>query len=510
MHCLTNTTDTISIKIDYEQLRPTPIKLIQHPNIVSLTEHLIRINGDSEDNEIVILWDVDTDGLFSGFISDKMINKLFPKIQIHNFINKDKSHGIKRRLIQYIKKNKIKNLLVVDAGTNDIKEIKELIDLGVHVTVIDHHEVHERYEHDNFILINCKDCEYGREVSGAYLVNDVFKQISLNLKIKPTNHYDEPAVISIVSDICKRDPFNRNVLMNYTMGLIEPSPFMKIIKKGYHKNNVNSAISITSSINALLRQLGTEEMMRIFVNDHALLQTIFYNANKIKGDNDEIVYSLLRDSKIYDFQNFTAVFIQPTIRVNIRDYTSIIANKVSKQTQKLCVVLLHKSLSVEEYYLDFDYSYSIRDCFNRDSLSIFKSIGIDANGHKQAFGGKLKGNIVAILKRIDSSLTDSNANPNLYGQVIETENLFDGLSRLKDSIYNIALWNTLSLDDERIGFKFRFSGNVIKKRRMLQLMYSNLTINSFDMTIKDGDTLICFPELDGTINFTATKHKDNL
>lgn len=504
---MVNTADAISVKIDYEQLRPTPIKLLQHPKIQSLTEHLTNINNSVEYNSLVILWDVDTDGLFSGFITDKMINRLFPKIKIHNFINKDKTHGIKRRLIQYIKKNDIKNLIVVDAGTNDIKEIKELVDMGVHVTVIDHHEIHDRYEHENFILINCKECEYGKEVSGAYLVNDVFKQIALNLNLKPTNHYDEPAVISIISDICKRDFFNRNILMNYTMGLIEPSPFMKIIKKGYHKNNVNSAISITSSINALLRQLGTEEMMRIFTSDHALLQTIFYNANKIKGDNDEIVYSLLRDSKVYDFINFTAVFIQPTIRVNIRDYTSIIANKVSKQTQKLCIVLLHKSLSLEEYYLDFDYSYSIRDCYNRDSLSVFKSIGIDANGHKQAFGGKLKGDIVEILKRIDSSLTESSINPNMYGQVIDTENLFDGLTKLKDSMYNIALWNTLSLDDERIGFKFKFNGNIIKKRRMIQLMYNNLIINSFDMTIKDGDTVICFPELDGTINFTATKFR---
>lgn len=492
--------------LSFTKIRPSEVKLIEHPLITKAFTKIALANANEMyNNKVLILWDVDADGLLSGYIADMQMRRCFPNMQIFNFINRDKSHGIKERTIEYIREHDIRVILIVDAGSNDINEIASLTEEGRLVVVIDHHEISERYEHENFILINCKDCEYGQEVSGAYLVNDVFKHFCSLLGHRRIKDFDELGVLSIVSDICKRDDFNRNVLLNYSHNLVEPSPFLALMKKKYHTNSVSTLNSLTSTINALLRKLGTEEMMRIFSSDHGFLRTLCYNSNKIKSDNDSIVYKILTNAKIFKFDNLVVVFLNPYDNYNLRDYMSIIANKIANLEKRLCVVLLDRKYSVEETNLDFDYTYSVRDSLSRDALTVFKQIGLDANGHKPAFGGKLKGEISTKLQRINEAISNLQVPKEYQGKVIDSVSLIDVLTKYMDDMYNISLWNTLSLQEDKVGFKFKFTGQIIKKRRVLQLLYSSLTITSFDMDIKDGDELVCFPELDGSVKLIAKK-----
>lgn len=88
-------------------------------------------------SNIAIHFDVDFDGIASGYIMHKELNRRGLAKQL-KIINKDKEHGIKEKHVEYINNNRSCELLIiVDSSSKDIETIKEF---KCDVLVIDHHD----------------------------------------------------------------------------------------------------------------------------------------------------------------------------------------------------------------------------------------------------------------------------------------------------------------------------------------------------------------------------------
>lgn len=469
----------------------TDIPRIYLPEMDEFYEVLVK----HKDSNICIEWDTDVDGISSGYIAFDATKKVIPNANIHNYINESKVHGIKKPLIKYIEEHNIHLLIVVDAGSNDVEAIQYLNQIGVTVVVIDHHVVSRHYKHEKFILINSSFLEHCKNVSGAYITNDTYKRVFEKFGMKPLKIYDELAVISLVSDMCDRDSFNRNVLINYMTGKIHPSPLVNAIKKKYQKHTVKTAISLSSGLNAILRNLGSRETMKLVMNPTEL-NILLYNVNRIKAENDLITTQLLQDSRIFETNNIIMVIIKehPDKKVIARNYLGILASKIADKKNKFCMVMCDKKVNFEEQDEDYVYCYSARDPFNRDILSCFDKSELEAHGHAPSFGGKLYEDFSLKIPRLDKAISETEI-PKSKFKLIDCETFVEGMSILDKDILNISCWNSVCNMEDKIGVPFKVQGVISKQGKIKKVSYMGLNMMTFDMTLTEGDMTVCIPEL---------------
>ena len=103
-------------------------------------------------SKIHILIDVDADGITSAGMMYLYIKDINPDIEITYSMNEGKKHGI---ILEGLTKYKYNIIIVPDAGSNDIKQCKELASQGIDVLVLDHHDIDEHNLYAT--VINCKD-----------------------------------------------------------------------------------------------------------------------------------------------------------------------------------------------------------------------------------------------------------------------------------------------------------------------------------------------------------------
>ena len=66
-----------------------------------------------------------------------------------------KKHGIS---LEHIDTEKVHLVIVPDAGTNDVKQCKQLQEHGIDILITDHHEIEESNPYA--VVINCQDGKY--------------------------------------------------------------------------------------------------------------------------------------------------------------------------------------------------------------------------------------------------------------------------------------------------------------------------------------------------------------
>lgn len=100
------------------------------------------INHINNNDDIDLVVDCDVDGNTSAaniYLYTKRIN---PNITINCFIHDGKIHGLSDKM-DVLRSSKSKLVIVPDAGTGDLNECKELIELGKDVIILDHHPIKE-------------------------------------------------------------------------------------------------------------------------------------------------------------------------------------------------------------------------------------------------------------------------------------------------------------------------------------------------------------------------------
>lgn len=370
-------------------------------------------------SKIGLVVDADADGITSSSIMYQYIKKIKEDTEVIPFFHNAKAHGLTEEIMEKISNEPEIDLVIIpDAGSNDLENIKVLIGMDIDVLIIDHHEVEKETEFG--ILINNQlegNIDTNRNLVGAGMVLRFCEAVDSKLNYpKSDNFYDLAAIgqIGDGSDISQNEV--RNMVFN---GLNQISnPFVKVVLEdmfGSLENlaPINLSFSIIPLINSIVRVGTLEEKEHLFnaINGNYSEEPIWVvkrKKNKETGKFDKIdvaqsypeyVYDICKKVKgrqksmtdkmlkiiDEDIDNSTGIIISVLDTLEYAPITGLIANKIVSKYQKPTLILQKKETEDGILYVgsgrgNTKVLKSLKDWCNNTDLVDF------AQGHANAFG----------------------------------------------------------------------------------------------------------------------------
>lgn len=247
-------------------------------NIDKAVECLMN-HFESGDN-ISVLVDCDPDGYTSASMIYSYIKKQNPNYPVSYIIHKsNKAHGLTKMDDGDVDIPKGTKLLVIpDAGTNDFEQCNNLIDSGIDVLIIDHHEQEEIGKDNKAIVVNnqISDNYKNKAFSGAGVMYEFLKALDDINWTAYADDYLDLVALAQVSDVMDLRSFPTRYYVNQGFRQIKNKLFEALINaqdfsmKG-KINPTTVAWNITPILNSLIRIGSYEErelLFRAFIEDY--------------------------------------------------------------------------------------------------------------------------------------------------------------------------------------------------------------------------------------------------
>ena len=362
------------------------------------------------DSKIAIHFDVDFDGIASGYIMNRELIRRGLKKKIF-IINKEKEHGMKQKHADYINNNRCCDLLiVVDSSTNEIDTIRSC---NCDVLVIDHHDcstnvscgmctdgVHQ------FVIVNstieCFDFEEGKyelsklkletlenvekccgtnKMSCGLLVYEIMRLwygIYNNSDIIDKSRIYQWAAASLYTDqIDLIDERNQWYIQNMNCDKTIDEALLQIGQSiGKYCITMNKSyvqFKLAPLINKAIRaEAGGEVLDRIINKPNTLGELVKYDAKQRDAIETAMKNMKEHSNKSYVMVNITGLGIS-------KNYNGVIASRICGDESKNTVVYLNNG-SI--------YKGSFRGRIKGTNYRVqaFNDCGLKAEGHPEAFG----------------------------------------------------------------------------------------------------------------------------
>src|SRR5699024_10369836 len=144
--------------------------------------------------KVAIVVDMDMDGFTSSALFVKFMQDINHPIGI--LMDEGKTHGLTDNIMNDIIGN-YDLVIIPDAGSNDIKQHKKLLDNGIDFIVLDHHEVlSESIKHlnnnENGVVVNNQLLDMNENYTGVGMVYIFLKYVNFleNLELDIDKHLD--------------------------------------------------------------------------------------------------------------------------------------------------------------------------------------------------------------------------------------------------------------------------------------------------------------------------------
>lgn len=378
-----------------------------------LTEKLNLIIDSNE--PVLIRVDSDIDGLNSFKIVSKFLTKL--GVPHKQYAERYKLHGFTNDFMEYIYNNDYNVIIVPDAGTNDENQIRKLLEDGYEVIILDHHiRTIDRIRELNFTYINSTEHETEwSKTSGAmlcYLVmSRVYKTLAEHTLSPRVDDLLELAMISIVTDICDlTDKTNYETVAFYNEGRYCRSEIIRCFESFKMKCSTKFINSVLApALNNCIRLGYMPELAEAFMHeDYSYIKTITQVSKSYHSALLKLQKTALSNSSIVEYDNFVVVFNNDEFfTVNettyfTKNFASNIAARISQQFDKTVM-----SISIAQGTI----YYSVRTN-ELEALTIFNECGLQADGHRPAFGGIIvdTASLPNIIAKIDARLGEVSSN----------------------------------------------------------------------------------------------------
>lgn len=99
----------------------------------------IRLIAYNINKKILLLIDSDADGITSSAMIYKYLKHVRPDVDLEYFLHSKKAHGFTDEFMEAVDRIKPQLIIVPDAGTNDIEQREKIINDGIDLIIIDHH-----------------------------------------------------------------------------------------------------------------------------------------------------------------------------------------------------------------------------------------------------------------------------------------------------------------------------------------------------------------------------------
>jgi len=356
----------------YEFLHPTSELLIEYEELhnidkaYALVEEAID-NGD----KIVILADVDCDGISSGAIMHRYLSHFSENIFTE--INEGKQHGIEDLETDA-------DLLIVVDSINKAEEYKRFIDQGVKVVVLDHHIPPSPVEDYKDIVLVSSAVDYSNpELSGAGVVWKFCKYLDEMFLSDYADNYADLAACGLVADMVDLSvPENRYIVYTGLKHLNNAG--VKALVGGYTFDSQAITYSVASAINACNRMNRNEVALEMFLDDDAneckaraeLMKQIKDEQNAMVA---ELMPSLIDEADRQVNDGYNIIFLELDTEYGVG---GLIANKLLEIYKRPIIIV--KQCGNE-------YSGSMRACGVANFSAMVNETGLaHCEGHENAAG----------------------------------------------------------------------------------------------------------------------------
>lgn len=300
----------------------------------------------------------DLDGLASAKVINEVVSPDFIK-----FID---YHEVDQSLIDYLKKNKVKFLIIVDIMIKDVNFIKE-VEKFAEILIIDHHTFENDFNSNRTVFLNAQG------YCAAYISYYLFSGI------RNIEKYDWLIASASVSDWCYKEnsAWMTKVYEKYRQEFIpsidgvKKSEFYRIVL------DISRAIVYFRSIEKNVDKVFTKIGSIIFgdIDDLAKYAEIVYTEIKKIRDKFEIEKVSINDGYYFEFESKFPI-------------KSIISTDVSESYQnKTIIILSRKNDNLEISARRQDGKIDMNKMM-QELISGFE--GANAGGHFKATGGYIK------------------------------------------------------------------------------------------------------------------------
>ena len=213
---------------------------------------------------IAILSDCDVDGVCSSVIMRQYIKAMQEDYPVFLILHENnKSHGLNSWDFHLPSNTKL--LIIPDAATNDINECQELIDKGISVICLDHHQKSDERQNSAIVVNNqVSDNYYNKDACGAHITYDFLRALDEYYWEDYASKFVDLVALADLSDVMSIKSESTRAMINYGLQNINSKMFKEIIKaqdfsmKGVI-NPFTVTFYVTPLINSFLRLATFEE-----------------------------------------------------------------------------------------------------------------------------------------------------------------------------------------------------------------------------------------------------------
>lgn len=337
----------------------------------------------NNNSKVTILQDCDCDGVTSAALMIQYINDNFLSISVDYIIHDNKEHGLDNKSMLEIEQKKPDLLIIPDAGSNDLRQLKTLKSAGIDVIVLDHHDESEKvtrlksiYKLENLnnfaVIVNNQMSSKVKDKSmtGVGIVYKFCSVVDERLKRDTVNKYLDLVALGMIADSCDLTQLQTRYLVLEGIKQIQNETnhnkfITELVKsQAYSLHNKATILGISFYIaplvNALIR-LGTKDgkeiMLKAFLNSsekeiikirskgevkvsiqeqaRRLCESYKRKQQKMTGDYTEILKEQINEFGLNEYP----VICCKADKSFEKTFTGLIANKLTSMYSKPCLLL---------------------------------------------------------------------------------------------------------------------------------------------------------------------------
>lgn len=247
-------------------LNPREEDLLPLDSLIKIDEaRKIVEQGFNNNKTFGVFFDVDLDGVSSGTIMTRYLQKYTDKI--HTYINTGKAHGL---IGQDLKRfDGVDILIIVDSLDKDTSQYEALYRKGKQIIVLDHHSIDSNIDYDSYVVLVSSQRKYDNpNLSGAGVVWKFCKYLDEYFLNDYADEYVDLATCGILADVCSVSEENKENRYIVNEGLKNlKNPAIKKIIGSYEFNSKAILFSVAPLINACCRVGRNNIAMRLFLSD---------------------------------------------------------------------------------------------------------------------------------------------------------------------------------------------------------------------------------------------------
>lgn len=434
----------------------------------------------NNNSKVVVLQDCDCDGVTSAALMIQYINNNFPSISVDYIIHDNKEHGLDNKSMLEIKLKKPDLLIIPDAGSNDLRQLKTLKSAGIDVIVLDHHDESKKvtrlksiYRLENLndfaVIVNNQMSSKvnDKSMTGVGIVYKFCSVVDERLKRDTVNKYLDLVALGMIADSCDLTQLQTRYLVLEGIKQIQNETnsnkfITELVKsQAYSLHNKATILGlsfyIAPLVNALIR-LGTKDgkeiMLKAFLNSsetafikirgkgevevsiqeqaRRLCESYKRKQQKMTSDYTEILKQQIDE---FGLNNYPVVCCRADNSFE-KTFTGLIANKITSIYNKPCLLLRENNESLMGSARGYDKSH-IKDI--KDFCLKTKLFDL-AEGHSNACGIVIKkDNISKFYEYLANQKVDNSLNY-VVDAIFDEKTLS---SELIQSIFNLSdVWGT--------------------------------------------------------------------